>query len=213
MAVGFWSGLDVPGTPRERDAYVAATAALDGHINSARAAVAALAALAPIDPEREWQNFLTASRKTLCDEFEAIPRPVRGDHDLGVSINVRLSILWIDRGPQASTGYVLETLRLGALMKEAGYVAAPAEEGQIFGKLPWYGSLREVEKRIARLERERAVIQSALDEALLSDEARERLTAERAERARARNASPTRKVRGDGSMYDKFSDGKEVEIS
>jgi hypothetical protein len=51
-----------------------------------------------------------------------MPQRIHTDHDRGTQQNLKLSIMAIDRGigVVAGTGYALETLRLGALMKESG---------------------------------------------------------------------------------------------
>jgi hypothetical protein len=69
--------------------------------------------------------------------------------------------------------------------------------------MPWFGSMPETERRIQELTRRRAEAQAALDEALLDEAAR----AERDAAAKARrdvlNAAPVRKVRGDGTAFDR----------
>ncbi len=119
--------------------------------------------------------------------------------------------------PQVSwcvTVYDLVTLRLGQLMREAGYEPAGADADRSFsGVMPWFGSLPEVERRIANLQKQRDDAQARLDEALLDDEMRIEREAEATARREAVNALPTRKVRGDGSMYDRFPDGRVVEVT
>jgi hypothetical protein len=161
-----------------------------------------LASLPPLGPEEAWRGFLIAARKTLCDELMAMPARIRSSHDLGVQQNLKLSIVAIDRGPGVTgdTGYLLDTLRLGQLMREAGYSS-------------WFGSLPEVEDRIERLVQQRADAQARLDEALLDDEARATRDAETAARLAKLNAGPVRKVRHDGSMFDRYPDGRVVEIT
>jgi hypothetical protein len=208
--------LDLPRTmtQREVNAYVEATEALDRRIPAVRNASSTLAELGSSAADQQWVSFLTRARQTLCDEILALPPRPRTDYARGMLQNLTLSITAIDRGSGVirGTGYALETLRLGALIKEAGYVAAPAIDGQIFGKLPWLGSMHETERRIASHEKRRADAQAQLDEALLDDVARETLTGDRAAYAAERNARPTRKTRGDGSQYDKYPDGRIVEI-
>lgn len=79
--------------------------------------------------------------------------------------------------------------------------------------MPWFGSLPEVERRIQQLTTQRAEAQARLDEALLDDAERERLAAEDKARRAALNAAPQRKVRGDGSQFDRYPDGRMVEVS
>jgi hypothetical protein len=68
---------------------------------------------------------------------------------------------------------------------------------------------KAVEDRIRKLLiKRRDDAQARLDEALLDDAEREQLAAQRA----ARNAMPQRKTRGDGSQYDRYPDGRVVEV-
>jgi hypothetical protein len=106
----------------------------------------------------------------------------------------------------------LETLRLGQLMREAGYVEGPKAKNQATGRLPWLRAMPEVERRLNALHQERANAQARLDESLLNDAERERLAAEDRARCDAFNAAPRRKTRGDGSQYDRYPDGRVVEV-
>ena len=111
-------------TRREADAYAAETAGLDRRIRQAREAQATLAAVSTLDAERAWQAVLTAWRHTLCDELLTIKSPIRDKETMGRSTNLKLSIRVIDFGLRIiieDTGYALTTLRLGDLMRAAGY--------------------------------------------------------------------------------------------
>jgi hypothetical protein len=77
-----------------------------------------------------------------------------------------------------------------------------------FAALPWFGPMPAVDDRIRKLTTRYDDAQARLDERLLDDAERERLAAERA----ARNAMPQRKTRADGSQYDKYPDGRVVEV-
>jgi len=100
------------------------------------------------------------------------------------------------------------------LMREAGFEAEGADPSVNYGGvLPWRGALPEVERRIAEGERRRASAQSALDDALLSDPERAEREAESKARRDAANALPQRKVRSDGSQYDRYPDGRRVEVT
>ena len=174
-----------------------------------------LAGLAPVAAEQEWLDNLTAWRKGLCDELLALPPRIRTDKELGAQQNLKLSITTIDRGPGVinGTGYDLTTLRLGQLMREAGYAPEGADPNRNFaGVMPWMGSLPEIEGRIARRQKELDDAQAQLDEAL-DDTERARGEAEAKARRDALNAAPQRKVREDGSEYDRYPDGRVVEVT
>jgi hypothetical protein len=182
---------DFPGdwSIRQVDAYEQRRHTLSVVIQTARAAASTLADVVPrLATETQCQSHLVAWRQALSDELAALAPSTK--HDLGVQQNLSLSIQAIDRGEGVvkGTGYGLETLRLGTLMREAGYKPAPTIEGHAFGRLPWAGSLPEVTDRIAALTKQRNEAQAQLDEALLDEPARARLTAQRVERAARLNA-------------------------
>jgi hypothetical protein len=187
---------------------------LDQRIMQAKAAHRTLAALAEPDPL--WEERLNAWRPQLCDELLALPPRIRDPKLLGLQRNLTLSIRCIDFGPDvlSNSGYSLTTLRLGELMREAGYEAQGADPRLNFaGMMPWHGSIKEVEHRVKDVERRRAAAQAALDDALLDDDERAAREAESKARRDALNALPQRKVRGDGSQYDKYPDGRRVEVT
>lgn len=212
--------LDTPGdwTLRERRAYEGRRALLDLRANAIVRASARLAALAEADAvaaaDQKWLEYLAAWRQFLCDEFLALPPRIETRNDEGKYQNLKLSITAIDRGLGVlkGSGYALETLRLGALMRDSGFQPAPAVDGQAFDRLPWYGSVAETEDRIKDLGKERAAAQTELDDALEDDTTRARVTAHAANRAAELNAGPQRKTRGDGSQFDKYPDGRRVEV-
>lgn len=195
---------------RQLDANRTARAVLEAQLQTIRTTRVALANLAPrIAAETEWRDHLVDWRKTLCDELLALPLRIRDERTLGVQQNLKLSILKIDSDAEVAP-WTLETLKLGQLMREAGYVEGPRIENQACGALPWYGSLPDVERRLQTLQQQRDAEQARLDESLLDDAERERRAAER--RATF-NATPQRKTRGDGSQFDRFPDGREVEVT
>lgn len=202
-----------------RDELVALQAqrlALDRRIRQAREAMATLAALGTADADAAWRDHLTAWRAVLCDELLAIKSPIRDPKTMGKSRSLSLSIRCIDFGLRVveDTGYDLTTLRLGELMREAGYAVEGADPDRHYaGTMPWHGSLPEVEQRIEDLTKRRERAQAALDDALLDDD--ERAAQEAAAKAKRDelNARPVRKVRGDGSQYDKYPDGRRVEVT
>ena len=68
-------------------------------------------------------------------------------------------------------------MRVGHLMRVAGYVEGPKIENQGLGRLLWFGLMPEVERRIKALQEQREDAQARLTDALLDDAERERLAA------------------------------------
>jgi hypothetical protein len=183
--------------------------ALVARIVTIRSARATLAGLEPeIAACATWADQLRTWRKTLQDEIVALPSPIRTDRDRGRLRNLQLSVVTIDSGLPADTGWEVETLRLGQLMRESGYVEGPRVANQVHGPLPWHGTLPAVENRLKALVQQRDDARARLNEALLDDAERDRRAAETTKR----NALPQRKTRGDGSRYDKYADGRVVEV-
>ena len=201
---------------QEIDECVARMDLLNQRSTAIQVASTALAGLPPVTPEQEWlDNLMTKWRPVLCDELLSIKSPIRDAYTLGVQTNLSLSIRVVDfgLGVLKDTGYDLTTLRLGQLMREAGFEPAGADPDRHYvGVMPWFGSLPEVERRIMNLQKERDEAQARLDEALLDDTERERRAAEAKAQRETRNAAPQRKVRGDGSQYDRYPDGRVVEV-
>lgn len=187
--------------------------ALTRRISAIQDATAVLAGLPSLAPEQEWLDHLTAWRQTLRDELSL---RIGDPQTPGLQQNLTLSISAIDVGLGAvdGTGYHLTTLRLGALMRDAGYEPVGANPNTHYsGEMPWFGSLPEVERRIASIRKQRVDAQAQLDEALLDDAARAKRDAELKARRDALKTAPQRKVRGDGSEYDRYPDGRVVEVT
>ena len=185
--------IDVPGdwTPRQRDDYEGKRSLLRQRIVAVRDAAATLAEVAAqVEAVETWLHHLTTWRRPLADELLALQPNPRTDTDRGRQQNLMLSIRCIDHGTGVikESGYALDTLRLGALMRESGYVAAPPAEGRVFGELPWFGSTAEVEFRLKQLAARRAEAEARLADGLLDDEARASRDAERKTRAARLNA-------------------------
>lgn len=202
-------------TNREGEAHVANTETLAQHMSAIQTAATALASLPSPDDDQEWLDRLNRWRKPLCDELLQIKSPVRDPRTQGVQRNLMLSIRCIDfgTGEFASSGYSLETSRLGELMMQGGFQLVGADERtNAVGTLPWFGGVREVEKRLAKLNRRRVEAQAALDEAMLDDATRAKRDADAKARREAANAQPVMKTRGDGSQYLRYPDGRRVEV-
>lgn len=186
--------IDVTGTERERDAYEARRSLLRQRIGQIRESVSTLAEVEPLAADAQaWRGHLTAWRQTLADELLALPPNPRTDKDRGRQHNLMLSIRCIDHGTGVitHTGYALGTLRLGALMRDAGFVAGVPVANQLFGEMPWFGSMPEVEHRLKHLEARRADAHTRLADGLLDDDARTARDAARRARAARLNAMST----------------------
>jgi hypothetical protein len=132
--------------------------------------------------DHEWKAFLLQAREKLADELSAIKTPLRSSLAIGRVQNLRLSLDCVDDGTQAfiNSGYELENSRLGALMVAAGFEVVGADPLRNYGgTLPWFGSLREVEQRLAAAQRAEAKAQAAAAEAALTPEQRAQRDAER----------------------------------
>jgi hypothetical protein len=156
-------------------------------------------------------QHLAEWRKTLCAELLQIKSPVRSREAIERSRDLTFSIRSIDFGFEraAPLGIVTLTGRLGELLRAAGYAT---DLGELYGPHGWRGSQKQVERRMAQLTARRAQLEALLADALLDDAARvKRDDARRAERARL-DALPHRIVRGDGSMFDRYPNGREVDV-
>jgi hypothetical protein len=185
-------------------------AMIDRQIAALDRAVSTLAALGSAEADERWRDQLTEWREVLCTERIEIKSPIRDPKLLGLEQNLKLSIGSIDRGPEkmrlADGGRDLTTLRLGELMIAAGYEVTGADRDHNFvGKLPWFGSLTDVEKRISALATQRERAQAALDAVLLSDEERARVEAERTADREAFNALVV-KISTDGTHLVAYRD-------
>jgi hypothetical protein len=127
---------DVPMTLRAQAADAALRSSLRNRIRDARRSPDILAEWEPkLASDLAYRDILNDVRERLCAELLALAKP-RTDHEFGVRVNVRLSIAALDRGAGLvdGSGWSIDTLRLGALLREAGTT--------------WRGSLPEVERRI-----------------------------------------------------------------
>ena len=163
--------LDYPGdwTQRQRDTYETRRSWLRAKIQDASAAQAVLASVVPqMAALEEWRAFLVPTRATLCAEVMALGKP-SSSREFGQRQNLLLSIQVIDRGVRVieDSGYSLATLRLGALMRAAGFPQSAPVGNQMVGDMSfYYGSLPVVEERIKELTKLRDDAQYRLDAAL-----------------------------------------------
>lgn len=155
-------------------------------------AVAAYRALPSTTNDERWRDQLTFWRSKLCTEMALIKSPIRDARRKGLFDNLSYSITVIDRGlatldrssgpfaDRGGSGYDLTTLRLGELMRESGYVVVGADPTVNYvGKLPWHGSLPEVEDRLQRAEERRVRVEANLDAAVTLEADRVKLAAQR----------------------------------
>jgi hypothetical protein len=132
--------LDIPRswTPRELEHYEFRRRLLDMLIRRARSAAALVAELEPkIAALQPYLPAMAAIRQRLADEYLALPK-----RDVRIR-NFELSILALDRGLSVAddTGYTLNNLRLGLVMREAG--------------VEWLGPVPEIDYRLAELTKRR----------------------------------------------------------
>jgi hypothetical protein len=145
---------------------------LMGRMSTIRRSESILKEVKPkIDADEAWLAQLNDWRSKLVEELHARPVP-RTAKERGEEQNLALSIQVIDRSYRVveGSGYGLEKLRLGALMRESGYVASPPAPGQTFGFLPWLGSVPEVEHRLREMHAKRNDARSRLEAALRDPE-------------------------------------------
>jgi hypothetical protein len=200
---------------RKRDELISRVVAL-------RSDATTVTSLEPrIAAEIVWRDHLIEWRRTLEHEQLAFPARIydHDDRELGRQRSVKLSIQAIDQGIVShDAGWSLETLRLGQLMRDSGFKQAPPEPNtnQSAGPLPWLGALPDVERRITDLQARQAQAQTRLDDALMDDAARAAKSAaeatQRAEAAAAAAVAPRRITRSDFSQYDRYPDGRVVEV-
>ncbi len=211
--LAYRESLDPVGLRREADAAVArveAEAALaDTRIAALQHGKIARAYLVPQleTAKTRHRDTMISARQVLCDELIESSRQRHPDAgELGRQENLKQSILAIDYG--ISDRHALNTLRLGELLRGAGFQVGPTQQGATFGEMEWHGSLPEIHAHIRRLEMQLAEAEARIADALLDDAGRQQQQADIA----ARNAQPQRKVRGDKSQYDRYPDGRVVEV-
>jgi hypothetical protein len=144
--------------------------ALAVRMRTIRSAVSVLNSTEPeITAVTEWLEHLKAWDKQLSKELAEFPADIRDTRELGKRQNVRLSIVGVVHGRFGEAqreGWLLETLRLGDLMRESGFKEGPKDENQFCGSLPWCGGLIATEERLQTLQAQRDQAQTQLDAAL-----------------------------------------------
>jgi hypothetical protein len=205
-----YGDLPLQMTRDEANAYLAKTELLDRRIGHARGARSTLADLTPkLEPHVKWRDLLVQWRENFCQQLLALPRHDRDRATQERRQALLLAVANVDRGAMV---WPNGAYMLGAPLAEAIAAAryeAPAERPGPY----WGGSLPEVKKRIDDLQRRIDAARAQLDEALLDDAARAARDAASAERAAAARALPVRKTRADGTQYDKYPDGRRVEVT
>ena len=161
--------LDRPGewSQRERDTRAALEARIAQLQADANAVARAEAAVADVDRRiselTTWRDFLTSARDRMLLELAATGQGRLERHraaDLNVSIrSIERSLTALD----GASAYSLRNTRLGTLMVDAGYSENTSmEQLRVYGWLPWRGSLPDVAKEMALLEKERGAATFAL---------------------------------------------------
>lgn len=124
-----------------------------------QAVLAANAAIAELDPQiasaQDWRRYLRKWRKKLGDELLALPPRDPRQH------GYRLSITRIDRGLDFVNELLPARLPLDDLMAADGFVPHDAHT-RARGDA-WFGTMPEVEHRIAFLQKKRDEVQARLD--------------------------------------------------
>ncbi len=149
---------------------------LSRRISTIQVANTALRGLPEIAADQAWLEHLITWRKTLAADLLAMPERLSTDMELGQRRNLTLSIATIDHGPAVltNTGYDLTTLRLGQLMRDAGYEPSGADPIRHYsGVMPWFGSIADVTERLDALNKQRDEVQARLDAALSRDDDRQ----------------------------------------
>jgi hypothetical protein len=157
---------DVALTLNAQAEFVRKQSFLMGHIRSARIqSQNAAEAEAQIPPLESWRDHLRGWVSTLGTEASALAANDRRQ------MNYMRSIEVINRGLQVlrDSGHMLESLRLGQLMRESGFEQnVPPPAGEAMLRLPWLGSLPEVDRQLRDLTTRRDDARQAL-EALLRE--------------------------------------------
>ena len=163
---------DVPLTYKAQAEHAAKQSSLTGRIRTIQSATAALAECNPTitfltewrSQLLEWREALTAAQPEALSPEALAERKVanrivgfidRVDVPKGATYSQVLSIKVIEIGPVVlqDTGVMLETLPLGRMMRESGYTeSVTPPPGEVGMRLPWYGSLREVDARLKELQ-------------------------------------------------------------
>jgi hypothetical protein len=206
---------DLPASATQRDLAVNRhrRQTLERQLAALERAVSTWRELGSAEADEAWRAHLTEWRSVLCDELKQIKAYATRDPVVkGRAINLTLSVKTIDRGTDVLelSDYGLTTLRLGQLMIAAGYEVTDADPVLNYvGKLPWHGSLPEVEARLSKLAERRAAAEAALATALLSDEDRQQQEADAVALRRALDGMIV-KVSADGTGLVAWRDRKAV---
>jgi hypothetical protein len=155
--------LDYPGdwSQRQREAYDARRYWLQAKLQDWRIAMDTLAKMERIEPLQQWRDLLERCRVQIADELRAIPP--RQDMGRVRNLDYSLKVLFRGRNQVEGTGWCLETLRLGELLREAGYVESRPVENQMRGELPFVCGLDEADATLRALRQRRAEAQERLD--------------------------------------------------
>lgn len=155
---------DVLNTPRAQDAFWGKRSLLEGRLRTIRESRATLAKVEPdIVNYEKWLDHFGRWRAELCDLLLACGRP-RTPLERGQQKNFTFSIQMLDRGERVieDSGWVLETLQLGSLMRRDGFVESAPIENQLVGQLPWPGSSKVIEQYLKQLRAQRDDAQQRL---------------------------------------------------
>jgi hypothetical protein len=166
----FLSDADLPGswTPQEREDYCQRRREASWHASRAPDALKTLLAWEErLDADREWQTHLHTWRGVLAAELAALPSTPSRTLDRKIaSLTASLRVIDLGLGTLADYGCALAPLRLGELMRRAGFAPLPPPPGaplNFQSDLPWFGGLDEVESRVREAQRRIADARSKLE--------------------------------------------------
>ena len=140
---GMYADVDIPGdwTWRRREDYENRRVNIVRMLGRIDSASDARARFQPkLETSLVCLDVINGVREKLCKEIIDLPKP-KTEREWGYLTNLKISITCIDRGAAFvdGSGWSIDTLRLGALLREAG-----AE---------WQGSIPEIEARIKDAQR------------------------------------------------------------
>jgi hypothetical protein len=207
--------LDTPGdwTPHQRQDHEERRRMLTACVHLARNATSTLAEVAPVLADlTTWHDLLERWRALLCEELLTFKMYDRNPALRARKQAVELSLRQIDRGLDFRGEAFSVRLPLDDLMERDG-AADPSGTLTTTVAAAWKGSLKTVEPRLRELQRRCDEAAALLAGALMDDDARAKHEAEAKKRLDIARAAPQRKTRGDGSTYDRYPDGRVVEVT
>jgi hypothetical protein len=175
---------DVPLTYNAQAEYARKQSALRGRIRTIQVSQRTMQEVEPqLVDLTAWQRHLLGWREEICGARPELPDLLRErqepnrimgcidrvDVPPDATYSQVLSLRVVESGLSAldGSGYMLETLPLGDCMRASGYSeTVPPPPGEAGMRLPWFGSLREVETRLKELQTRRDDAATRLERAV-----------------------------------------------